>query len=199
MVRSPPPGSSAAPIQADTQTAVAILARRRGVERERLRIDFYNLALVNLDISRGQLPNLNAYYSNFEAGRLVDSNLRAAGFGWANLRNSFLSRSKLRGADFSWADLRGSFLTGVDAQAASFRGARLEYADFSGRKNDDGSMSVRPANLRRADFEGAHTMRTDFRGVDLRQVRGLTHEQIRDSQIDTHTRLPKGLTAGREW
>lgn len=43
------------------------------------------------------------------------------------------------------------------------------------------------------DMTKAILIGADLRGVDLRQVRGLTRQQLRTALLDTHTRLPVGL------
>ncbi len=145
---------------------------------------------------------------------LEKANLWIADFSGANLDGACLKRAKLWGAllthaslieaDLTDADLR-SFDSLTDEDLDGLRAWLNEaYGDQLQRENRTaGSMSVadirkflgmtprgsslasRPATLGKADMTGAVLEGTHLRGVDLRQVEGLTREQLeRAADVD---------------
>ncbi|MCU0962358.1 MAG: pentapeptide repeat-containing protein [Pirellulaceae bacterium] len=65
----------------------------------------------------------------------------------------------------------------------------MDHSDI-GRRIDATALRTGrlPTDMTKAILIGA-----DLRGVDLRQVRGLTWEQLRTAVLDPGTRLPLGL------
>ena len=49
------------------------------------------------------------------------------------------------------------------------------------------------------DLEGSLLEDTNLRGVDLREVRNLTQEQINQAKGDENTQLPDGLYRPASW
>jgi uncharacterized protein YjbI with pentapeptide repeats len=156
-------------------------------------VSVYGLEIPGLAVDGAQLPGFNAYYSRLDRAELVDGNFRGAGFGWATMRNAFLSRSNLRRASFRYACLEGTFLPGADAREADFTGAHLDRTDFSYRRSPTGKVTLKAARVEGAEFEKAEMTGANLRGVDLSKATGLTQEQIDAAVIDENTVLPVGL------
>ncbi|RZJ42546.1 MAG: pentapeptide repeat-containing protein, partial [Brevundimonas sp.] len=79
--------------------------------------------------------------------------------------------------------ITASNLSNGDFSGASFRDAELDSARLTGGR------------FARADFTDASLRRTDIRGADLSDARGLTQGQINQACGDGSTRLPSRLTA----
>lgn len=60
----------------------------------------------------------------------------------------------------------------------------------TGRRLDAAALR---AGRVQTDMTKAILIGADLRGVDLRQVKGLTREQLRTALVDAGTRLPLGL------
>ncbi|RZJ37052.1 MAG: pentapeptide repeat-containing protein, partial [Brevundimonas sp.] len=93
-----------------------------------------------------------------------------------------LANVRATGANFSSAEITASNLSNGDFSGASFRDASLDSARLSGGR------------FSRADFTDASLRRTDIRGADLSDARGLTQSQINQACGDGSTRLPGRLT-----
>ena len=101
----------------------------------------------------------------------------------AELAGMALGQVALEGADLSRADMHGANLKKTNLSEANLSGAnlvasKLDLVDFQG-------VSFLNANVYRADFKEAN-----LSGADLRNVVGLTCEQIESAVIDESTHLP---------
>ena len=87
-----------------------------------------------------------------------------------------LKDANLQGASLRWANLRGADLTDVNLQAADLSGAMLDGALLLG-----------------ANLQGANLVEAHLEGANLRDVVGLTHEQLQQAIMDDTTHLPDYL------
>ena len=173
-------------------------------------------SLYNADLSEATLDDAKLYGANlnsakFYGAKLYGANLTVANIRGANLSGANLSKAILHGANLSranlnWAnlseaDLRGAKLIKANLKLANLRGADLSEADHSG------------ADLKRADLRGANFIRgklinaklikeglivPDIIWAGLRDVIGLTWEQIAVAIIDETTKLPPELEERRK-
>lgn len=110
--------------------------------------------------------------------------IRAYDFAEApRLTRMFLTGADLRSADLRGADMRGTIATFADLSGAWLSGADLRRASFS------------RAIFSGADFRGTLLLRTMLDGADLREVEGLTPEQLSGASIDARTLLPASLAS----
>lgn len=182
----------AEPIAADVDMAIRVLGRRTGRSAETTRIDFYERCLVKARLDAGDLRGVIVSYGQLDGAAMIESDLRGANFFGASVRDAFLSGSDLREASFHGAKLNGTFLPGADARNASFVHADLSSADFSYRRSKE-KVRSKGARLAGAHLNHAQTDGTDFRGVDLRKVIGLSQTQINVAITNEDTLLPPGL------
>jgi uncharacterized protein YjbI with pentapeptide repeats len=141
--------------------------------------------VVGAGLSRTNLKGAWAYSSFWAKSNLSN----------ADLSNAILIESDFRGANLSGAILGSSYLydallQGADIRSADLRGALLVDAHFEG------------ADLRRARFTGADVRNANFtyaclHGADLRDVEGLTQEQLTNASGDDKTQLDPPLTIPR--
>ncbi|MEV4245956.1 pentapeptide repeat-containing protein [Streptosporangium canum] len=87
------------------------------------------------------------------------------------LAHAGLSRANLRGVDLTWADLSGANLSYVNATGACLTMATLDDADLS-------NANLRGADLYSAQLGDANLTGTDLRDANLREVTGMTPEEI---------------------
>src|ERR1700712_2707845 len=99
----------------------------------------------------------------------------------ADLTNTCVKDHDLHGADFTGANATLMCMSFANFTGVSFRGTELSAANLAGAKMDG------------ADLTGARTSITSFLGTDLRQVKGLTQQQLDVACGDARTRLPPGL------
>jgi uncharacterized protein YjbI with pentapeptide repeats len=99
----------------------------------------------------------------------------------ADLSNTCVKEHDLHGADFDGANATLMCMSFADFRGASFRGTELSGANLAGAKMDG------------ADLTGAVTSITSFLGTDLRNVKGLTQNQLDIACSDKTTKLPPGL------
>lgn len=99
----------------------------------------------------------------------------------ADLTNTCVKEHDLHGADFDGADATLMCMSFANFTNASFRGTELSGANLAGAKLDG------------ADLTGARTSITSFLGTDLRNVKGLTQDQLDVACGDSKTLLPPGL------
>ena len=123
---------------------------------------------------------------HFDEADLTGASLERADLSEATIRDSVLVRARLEYAkliktNFEGSNLGLAVLKGADARQASFERADLSGADFTG-------VNLRMANIYDADLD--HTI---LIGADLRNVRGMTHDQLHHAIIDQTTLLPDYL------
>lgn len=109
-----------------------------------------------------------------EAKELVGADFRAA-----NLQDAVLDMlTNLKGADLREANLQGAQLEIADLHGANLRTANLHGANLSSVNLQEANSQE--ANLRDTIFE----MKTDLKGADLRETKGLVTGQLEDTEGD---------------
>lgn len=114
-----------------------------------------------------------------------------------DLTGAILSGATLCRADLSYATLYDADLRYADLSGADLSSAELGGADFT-------SADLEDANLENADLEKAILNEADLtganlNGANLKQVSGLTQQQIDVAQGNSGTVLPDGLRRPRHW
>jgi len=84
----------------------------------------------------------------------------------------------------------GWFLA-ADLTDADFYGCDLTGSEFERRYAEAGDPPLPPAIVTNARFTKAILNGTNLRGVDLRTVRGLTPDQLKEAITDENTLLPE--------
>ena len=113
----------------------------------------------------------------------------------AKLLGARLDRAVLWGAVLVDADFRPRDKTVTSARYAQFVGADLQKAEFW-RADLERAVFI-GANMRGVNLRGANLQCTDFSGVDLREVVGVTAEQLGRAQGDSETKPPPGISVSR--
>jgi Pentapeptide repeats (8 copies) len=145
------------------------------------------MVTITFNAQRLERP-LNIVRSDLKEKWLANVDLRDAYATLADFRRAILwgvnlQDAILHGANFEGADLKGAILQGADLWSAilwsaNLEGANLEGASFQG-------ADLRGAILQDANFQGAI-----LRDADLREVTGLTKEQIQSAHTDKNTKFP---------
>lgn len=107
---------------------------------------------------------------------LSDTNLSSSIFD-----GTTLSHADLSGTDFTEASLVGAVLIHANLSNTNLSHADLRRADLTG------------ANLTGADLDGTVLGNAKLRGADLRNARNALWNQLLDTYIDEHTKLPDDL------
>ncbi len=119
-------------------------------------------ALQDLNNDHVSLVGLAAPNAHLEGINLPNAILWNVNLSGANLSSATLNGADIHGASLTSATLNGATLTDADLSGADLSSATLTYANFAGAYLTD-------TNLEGADLEGA----------DLREVEGLTIDQIK--------------------
>ncbi len=133
---------------------------------------------------------------------LRESNLRAANLNGVELWGADLWRVNLREAQLWQAKLAGAFLGRANLSDASLweadlHGAYLWKANFEGANLTEANLEQ--ANLEGANLKGANLLQANLINADLRQVIGLTQNQISKAICDETTKLPDYLETVSGW
>jgi uncharacterized protein YjbI with pentapeptide repeats len=129
--------------------------------------------LDHSNLFRADLHSVRLEHSNLQNADLRDANLANANLRLANLQNAYLWSAKLMSADLS------------DAQGAR---AILIEADLRG-------ANVRQANLRGAILRGANFSGADISGADVREVSGLSADQVCSTKAHRNLIMDQSLSA----
>ncbi len=196
---------------AQARTIATLLALDKDHKRRPLKLT-YELGLIQKE-ANGKKPIINLRNAALDHADLRELSLRDACLSGVDLRVTDLSGSNLSGADLSSADLRGANLTNADLSGADLTDANLLPYDelqpaklsIHNLKDEAGSSSedelrfsrikptITPTNLSNCNLEGANLSGTILGNIDLRSVRGLTQEQLKQAIGNQATRLEKGL------
>jgi uncharacterized protein YjbI with pentapeptide repeats len=178
----------------DVQAAITVIARRTPHRSERQRLQLHHLDLGYIDFYGGRLAHADFSYSMLDNTTFSGCVLRDSHFGDCSLTGASFSGADCQNAAFMDADLGDSWLINCDFTDANFTRANLSGADFSyrlaGRR-----VRLHASILTHALLKDANTERTNFCGVDLSHVRGLTQDQVDRAITDSNTRFPVGITA----
>jgi uncharacterized protein YjbI with pentapeptide repeats len=157
-------------VSVDVQAALTVIGRRK--------VD--NKNIQKLDLSK---TNLN--HANLQQANLTGSILRETNLFYADLRDAVLIgsdlRSEMRFADLSGADLRQAILSGTDLSGATLAKSDLSNANLSGTKLLGAKLynaKLGGASLNNADFFRASLNDTDLSGVDIKDAKNITYNQI---------------------
>ena len=150
-------------LAADIQTALDVIGRRRHSYRD------------------GENQRLD----------LRGTDLRRANLAGANFAGAILSQTHLEEANLAGARLEDAILRDAHLEQASLAGAHMEKA-FVGGARLDGAI-LKDARLEQAYLNGARLEGANLLGADLKDVIGLTWEQIKTAKKDNRTRLPDYL------
>ena len=118
--------------------------------------DIRDVDLIGADLSQADLQG-----STLGSTRFCDANLNGAAFRQADLRATDLSGANLIEADFYEADLTAANLNGATLYGTNLSRVKLHRVD------------LHAADLRNVDLSYAVVGFTNFRNVDLSQVKGL--------------------------
>jgi uncharacterized protein YjbI with pentapeptide repeats len=120
-----------------------------------------------------------------------------------------LSDADLKGTDsqenrfvLDNANLRGANLADADLDYISMEGANMRYTHLVGTDLSNANLSnvdLGRAYFDNVDLSGANLNGTDLSVVDLRDVRGLTQDQIDEATGDDSTQLPDDLERPTNW
>jgi uncharacterized protein YjbI with pentapeptide repeats len=175
-----------------------------------------NLAYINL--SGANLREADMRGANLNGAHLLEANLfkadlrRAHLLRGVNLWNAILREADLRGAQLGSiaGENEGAKLNSADLTEAKLQGANLNSADL--RWATLAGANLRGADMREADLrdtEGADMSGADMTnanldgafisGADLREVEGLSAEQIEQANGDSRTKLPVGISRPGQW
>lgn len=163
---------------ADIRAILTVLARRpRRPELERLDLSSIDLRGANLPIG-ARLHGAELTGADVRQAMLRGADLRDAALAKTDLRQSVLINANLSNTLLYAADLRNAFLMGADLSRADLTDAHLEGA-----------------HLGHANFHGANLAGANLHDTDLREVLGLTSEQISQAETNQRTQLPETLSA----
>jgi uncharacterized protein YjbI with pentapeptide repeats len=142
--------------------------------------DFTHAYLKSADLSHADLRRLQdeTIYRSTKPRRSGAAVFDLAMISQANLSHANLTAASFRGADLS---------------LANFDHATLDGADFRPGITDTDKSRIE-TQLTGADFSGASLKQTDFRQVDLRGVKNLTTDQLKEAICDASTQLPVSLS-----
>ncbi|GLW09366.1 hypothetical protein Misp01_44950 [Microtetraspora sp. NBRC 13810] len=166
-------------------------------------LDFSQVRFPKTDLRGPDLrgPDLRGAYlggANLRGAYLLDARLDSTYLGGADLRGAWLEGARLEGArlegarlkdaELKGADLRSTWLVGAYLRGAYLRGADLRAATFSGATLR--GADLQGADLRGADLQGADLRGTYLQGADLREIRGMTEQEVRKSaEVDQATKF----------
>ncbi|WP_336214889.1 pentapeptide repeat-containing protein [Nonomuraea sp. LPB2021202275-12-8] len=118
--------------------------------------------------------------------------LIAAHFEFSDWQDVYLNGADLTGANLTGANLFSANLTDANLTRANLTDADLFGANLTGAKlagADLTNADLKAANLTGVELDGGNKL-PDLRGADLRNVRGITPEEIRKgAMIDNTTRF----------
>ena len=155
------------------------------------------VCLVGVDFLRANLSEANLsgadlLRTNFSLANLVKTN-----FSGANLSQADLSKANLRQANLSKTQIFGANLS-----EATFILADLSEADFSGVNLIPGVNMADELPGGKANFKGANLKYSDLKRANLKHIKNLTPEQIKEAtnwgqaEYDPEFRKQLGLPPG---
>lgn len=178
-------------VEADVQAAVTVIGRRPSAETETHRLDFYHSGLNGVNFRSGNFKGALFYYSRLDHASFAGANVEQAGLSFCRAQVAAFTRSSARGANFVNAKYVNSWFLAADLTDTDFYGCDLSGSDFGRRYAEEGNPPLPPAVVTNARFPHAKLSGTNLRGVDLRTVRGLTQDQLKEAVTDDNTLLPK--------
>jgi hypothetical protein len=151
-------------IPTDVQAVMTILSRRDvSKDRPDRIIELRESNLRDANLNRIELRGADLWKSNLQEAQLWQAKLAGASLGRANLSEASLWK----------ADLQGAYLWKANLEGANLTEANLEQANLEG-----------------SNLKGANLQYTNLINADLRQVVGLTRQQLSTAIYDETTQLP---------
>lgn len=178
-------------VEADVQAAVTVIGRRPYVDTETHRLDFYHSGLNRVNFRSGNFKGAMFYYSRLDHASFAGANVEEAGLSFCQAEVAAFTRSSARGANFVNAKYVNGWFLAADLTDTDFYGCDLSGSDFGRRYAEEGHPPLPPAVVTNARFTHAKLKGTNLRGVDLRTVRGLTPDQLKEAVTDDNTLLPE--------
>lgn len=129
------------------------------------------------------MEGINARHTRLDDARLANARFQDAHFWGASFIGTDLSRADLENTTFSTAVFSSSDSRGCIDHA------NLSHADLTNSQLI-GTRLIH-VNLEGANLEDAHLVETEFLGIDLREVKGLTREQL-ETSCGEEVQLPEG-------
>jgi len=174
----------------DVNVALKIIGRRPYRRYERERVNMWGLVIDGVDLDGSDLSDTDFSYARLSNASLIGVNFRDACLAASCLRRAFLTDADARDCSFFAADLKYAYFLDAKLDRADLSGADLRYAMIGdGRPDPEGPASLKGTQMHKAKLKGA-----ELKGLDLRNVVGLTQEQINSAIIDDATQLPAGLS-----
>jgi Pentapeptide repeats (8 copies) len=154
-------------IPTDIQAVMTILSRRDvSKDRPDRVIELRDSNLRDADLNGIELWGADLWKVNFREAQLWQAKLGGASLGRANLSEASLWQ----------ADLEGAYLWKANLEGANLTEANLEQANLEG-----------------SNLKGANLHQTNLINADLRNVVGLTRQQLSKAICDETTQLPDYL------
>jgi len=152
----------------DLQAALTVIGRRNS-DKDTDRIDLCGADLTGANLVDADLNGVNLNGAFLNGAHLNGAHLNGAHLSGAHLNGAHLNGAHLSGAHLVRANLNGAHLSEVDLTCANLTRANLNGANLIGAHLND-------ANLIRANLSGAF-----LNSANLREVRGLSAEEIREA------------------
>ena len=177
-------------VGADVQAALSVLGRRPSVGDEAKTLDLYHSGLNDADLSGGDYRGAMFDYSRLSGAVFSGAKLDGADLSFCKARGAAFTHSTARGAHFVNAEYTHGWFLAADLRDTDFYGCDLTRSDFGRRYSELGDPPLPPAIVTGARFTKATLAGTILRGVDLRTVKGLTPEQLKEAVTDNNTLAP---------
>lgn len=175
--------------QADLSNANLILADLWGAKLEEAILK--ETQLIRADLEEANLNGAHLESANLYGAQLGSATLEKAYLEAANLQETNLWQAQLSGADLRAANLKKANLKEANLEEAKLKGAQLQEANLSKANLQGAELSA--ANLAGANLAGALLNRSSLEGACLRQVEGLTLEQLSKTQSLYKAQLDQAL------
>ena len=175
----------------DTQGAERIIQLED--ERDRLKAEVAALR------ARREVPAFGiqgTFFSELDSRVLTGQSLEGLSMERDDLRGLGLAGKLLRGSSFARADLQAANLARADLREVNFERSNLRDAELSAA--DLTGANMRWSTLGGANLERATLDNTDLQHADLRQVEGLSCEQLTRARNWESAFRDKGLASGQE-
>lgn len=141
-----------------------------------------------IPLPRANMASMDLRGADLNRANLESATLDGTDFRAARLRAANLSQSTLFSSQLDNADLAGANLSGADLKAATFVGANLEKANLDG-------ADLRGAHLDGANFAGATFRGANLSRAELKDVQGLTSEQLCQAETIIHASIDTDLVS----
>jgi len=193
-------------IAEDVQAALTVIGRRPKYfgHGEQRRLDLSSTDLRHADLRNAHLEGAHLEFAGLDDAILVGTFLSRATLWNIRARKAWLVNADLRFASLNYAHLEEAYFfhpSAEQVQEATNQVDKQAFRDYVKRVTADVpdmdaarlQASARADLLAHADFSNAHFTGTNLKSTDLRQVIGLTAEQIAVAVTDDHTLLPDHL------